>query len=310
MSMNSSQRAVLTGVTRGKILWDEPLSAWTTYRIGGPADALVTLLDVEDLQEVLRFCRLHDLSWKLLGRGSNILAADEGFRGIVIVLGEGFKHIGRHRQANEENVLIDAGAGVGLARLSSWCAEHGLSGFEFASGIPGCLGGALAMNAGAWGRSMADVIQKIEVVDHEKIEIISNKNLDFGYRVCRALALRKGEGVAVAATMTVRPAPVEQVKQTIRTLNQKRKERQPQGLANGGSVFKNPEGASAGKLIDEAGLKGHRVGGAEVSDKHANFIVNRGEATARDVLLLIDEIKEAVFKVSGIELVPEVELLS
>lgn len=308
MSLSSSQKAVLTGVVRGKIQWDAPLSAWTTYRIGGPADALVTLLDVEDLQEVLKFCRLEELRWKLLGRGSNILAADEGFGGIVIVLGEGFKYIGRDPERDQGSNWVKSGAGVGLARLSSWCADSGLSGFEFASGIPGTVGGGVVMNAGAWGRSMADVIRSIELVDQEKIEIISEKHLNFSYRTCRALAGRKN-AVVTGVTMSFKTAAPEQIKETIRTLKEKRKERQPYGQPNCGSVFRNPEKISAGKLIDEAGLKGRRIGDAAVSEKHANFIVNCGQASAHDVLALIDEIKEKVMQTSGVELIPEVQFL-
>lgn len=308
MSLSSSQKAVLTGVVRGKIQWDAPLSAWTTYRIGGPADALVTLLDVEDLQEVLKLCRLEELRWKLLGRGSNILAADEGFGGIVIVLGEGFKYIGRDPERDQGSNWVKSGAGVGLARLSSWCADSGLSGFEFASGIPGTVGGGVVMNAGAWGRSMADVIRSIELVDHEKIEIISEKHLNFSYRTCRVLAGRKN-AVVTGVTMSFKTAAPEQIKETIRTLKEKRKERQPYGQPNCGSVFRNPEEISAGKLIDEAGLKGRRIGDAAVSEKHANFIVNCGQASAHDVLALIDEIKERVMQTSGVELIPEVQFL-
>ena len=308
MSLSSSQKAVLTGVVRGKIQWDAPLSAWTTYRIGGPADALVTLLDVEDLQEVLKFCRLEELRWKLLGRGSNILAADEGFGGIVIVLGEGFKYIGRDPERDQGSNWVKSGAGVGLARLSSWCADRGLSGFEFASGIPGTVGGGVVMNAGAWGRSMADVIRSIELVDQEKIEIISEKHLNFSYRTCRALAGRKN-AVVTGVTISFKTEAPEQIKETIRTLKEKRKERQPYGQPNCGSVFRNPEEISAGKLIDEAGLKGRRIGDAAVSEKHANFIVNCGQASAHDVLALIDEIKEKVMQTSGVELIPEVQFL-
>ena len=308
MSLSSSQKAVLTGVVRGKIQWDAPLSAWTTYRIGGPADALVTLLDVEDLQEVLKFCRLEELRWKLLGRGSNILAADEGFGGIVIVLGEGFKYIGRDPERDQGSNWVKSGAGVGLARLSSWCADRGLSGFEFASGIPGTVGGGVVMNAGAWGRSMADVIRSIELVDQEKIEIISEKHLNFSYRTCRALAGRKN-AVVTGVTMSFKTEAAEQIKETIRTLKEKRKERQPYGQPNCGSVFRNPGEISAGKLIDEAGLKGRRIGDAAVSEKHANFIVNCGQASAHDVLALIDEIKKKVMQTSGVELIPEVQFL-
>lgn len=307
--MSSSQKAALTGVVRGKIQWDAPLSAWTTFRIGGPADALVTLLDVEDLQQVLRFCRREGLRWKLLGRGSNVLAADGGFRGIIIVLGTGFKYIARDNGPEYQMQRVDVGAGVGLARLASWSAEQGLGGCEFASGIPGSVGGAVAMNAGAWGRCMADVIEKIEVIDDERVEIISKDELDFGYRLCRRLEQRDRRGVVSAATLKLKPMPIDHVKQTIRTLSRKRMQSQPQGRASGGSVFRNPEGVSAGRLIEAAGFKGKRVGGAEISTIHGNFIINRGQATARDVHMLIDQVKDAVFKASGVELTPEVELL-
>ncbi len=307
--MSSSQKAALTGVVRGKIQWDAPLSAWTTFRIGGPADALVTLLDVKTLQEVLRFCNREGLRWKLLGRGSNILAADAGYQGIIIVLGKGFKYIARDKRVDHDHQLVGVGAGVGLTRLSLWSAEQGLSGCEFGSGIPGSVGGAVAMNAGAWGRCMADVVDNIEVVDHERVETIDSGHLDFGYRLCRGLARRERPGVVSAAAVKLKPMPAEQVKQTIRTLNQRRKQTQPQGSASGGSVFKNPEGVSAGQLIEAAGLKGTSIGGAEISTSHGNFIINRDNATARDVYKLIEAAREAVFKTSGIELNPELELL-
>jgi UDP-N-acetylmuramate dehydrogenase len=309
MTLSSSQKAVLTGAVRGKIRWDAPLSEHTTYRIGGPADALVTLLDVEDLQELLKLCLSLQLRWKLLGWGANILAADEGFRGIVIVLGDGFKYIGRDRQEGEESTLVKNGAAVSLAKLSSWCGDQGLSGFEFASGIPGTLGGGVVMNAGAWGRSMADVVTGIELVDHDKIEIINEEHLGFSYRSCRALAGRN-HSVVTGVTMCFKKGDPAQIRETIKTLREKRQQRQPYGKPTCGSVFKNPEGTSAGRLIDEAGLKGLRIGDAEVSNTHANFIENRGKATARDVQALMDEIRNKVLQNSGIELIPEVQLLS
>lgn len=307
--MSSSQKAALAGVVRGKIQWDAPLSAWTTFRIGGPADALVTLLDVEAVQQLLRFCHREGVRWKLLGRGSNILAADAGFRGIIIVLGEGFKYIARDREPDNDKQGVAVGAGIGLGRLASWSAENGLSGSEFVSGIPGSVGGAVAMNAGAWGRCMADIVEQVEVIDHERNETISKAELGFEYRVCRGVENRVRPGVISGVKIKLKPMPAGHIKQTIRTLNQKRKQSQPQGTASGGSVFKNPEGASAGELIEAAGLKGRRAGGAEISTAHGNFIINRGQATARDVQSLINEIKNTVFRTSGIELTPEVEML-
>ena len=308
MALSSSQKAVLTGAVRGNIRWDVPLSELTTYRIGGPADALVTLLDVDDLQELLKLCISLQLRWKLLGWGANILASDDGFRGIVIVLGDGFKYIGRDRQEGEESIQVKNGAGVSLAKLASWCADSGLSGFEFASGIPGTLGGAVVMNAGAWGRSMADVVTQIELVDHEQIEIINEEHLGFSYRTCRALVGRN-QSVVTGVAMCFKKGDPEQIRETIKTLKEKRQQRQPYGKPTCGSVFKNPEGTSAGRLIDEAGLKGLRIGDAEVSHKHANFIENCGKATARDVQELIDEIRNKVLQNSGVELIPEVQLL-
>ena len=281
--MSSSQTAVLTGVVRGKIQWDALLSAWTTYRIGGPADALVTLLDVQDLQDVLGFCRRENIAWKLLGRGSNVLAPDDGFRGIVMVFGDGFKQIEIDREQDTSNVTVTAGAAVGMTKLANRTADEGLTGFEFAAGIPGSVGGAVRMNAGAWGRSMGGVIDRIELTNHEKSEIVRAKNLTFSYRKCDCPAFENNEFVITEVVLNLTPGDPEAISVKMRDLGGRRKANQPHGMANAGSVFKNPAGASAGKLIDEAGLKGLRVGDAEVSEKHANFIVNKGNASAHDV---------------------------
>jgi UDP-N-acetylmuramate dehydrogenase len=264
---------------------------------------------VEDLQDLLKLCVELQLRWKLLGWGANILAADEGFRGIVVVLGDGFKYIGRDRRDIGDSTQIKSGAGVSLAKLSSWCGENGFSGFEFASGIPGTVGGGVAMNAGAWGRSMADVVTQIELVDHEKIEIINEERLGFSYRTCRAVVDKK-HSVVTGVTMCFKKAAPDQIRETIRTLKEKRQQSQPCGKPTCGSVFKNPQGTSAGRLIDEAGLKGARIGDAVVSRKHANFIENCGEATARDVRALIDHIREKVLQTSGVELITEVQFLN
>lgn len=307
--MNSSQTAVLTGVVSGTIQWDASLSAWTTYRIGGPADALVTLLDVQDLQDVLGFCRQEDIAWKLLGRGSNMLVSDEGFRGIVLVLGDGFKQIGSDLTQGAGTATVRAGAAVGMTKLANWCGREGLGGFEFAAGIPGSIGGAVVMNAGAWGRSMADVIDSIELTDESKCEIVRAKDLTFSYRKCHYPEIEKNESVITKVILDVTPGAPEEISAKMRDLQARRKEHQPHGSPSAGSVFKNPDGASAGKLIEDAGLKGLRIGDAEVSEKHANFIINRGNASARDVQSLITEIQSRVLRDSGIELEPEIEIL-
>lgn len=307
--MSSSQQAVLTGAVRGKIQWDAPLSAWTTYRIGGPADALVTLLDAADLQAALAFCRRESVAWKVLGRGSNVLAPDEGFRGIVMILGDGFKKIRVNRKLDSHRVAVHAGAAVGMTRLANWCRSEGLAGFEFAAGIPGSVGGGVVMNAGAWGRSMADVIDAIEITDELKREIVRAKNLTFRYRKCDWSDLEKNASVITEVVLNLSPGDPQGIGVTMRDLQALRRDRQPQGLPCAGSVFKNPIGASAGKLIDDAGLKGMRVGDAQVSETHANFIVNCGTASARDVQSLIAEIQRRVLNDSGIALEPEIEIL-
>jgi len=309
MSMSSSLQAVLTGVVSGKIQWNAPLSAWTTFRVGGPADALVTLLDSGELQAVLDLCHREHIAWKILGRGSNILASDDGFRGIVMVLGDGFKKIDIHNEIDAPWCEVYAGGGTGLARLADWCAGQGLSGMEFAAGIPGTVGGAVAMNAGAWGREMADVVVSIELTDRERVRELGSETLSFGYRRCDNLAGETSSSVVSAAVLRLKKEAVEQIRSTMQSLLQKRRERQPLSLASGGSVFRNPEGDSAGRLIDAAGLKGFRVGAAEVSDKHANFIVNCGGASAEDIRSLIVHIQHQVRMHSGVELMPEVEFI-
>ena len=307
--MNSSQRAVLTGVVRGKIQWDASLSAWTTYRIGGPADALVTLLDVRDLQEVLGFCRSEGVAWKLLGRGSNILASDRGFRGVVMVLGEGFREISCERCDDASAVIVRAGAAVSMTKLANWCCREGLSGVEFAAGIPGSVGGAVVMNAGAWGRSMKDVVSAIELTDEHSAEMVYAEDLGFSYRRCEYRGRDSAGPVITNAVFSLMSADSGTIGETMRELQARRTSSQPYGKANGGSVFRNPDGASAGTLIDAAGLKGLRIGDAQVSEKHANFIINRGRATADDVRALIAEIRERVLQDSGIGLETEIEIL-
>jgi UDP-N-acetylmuramate dehydrogenase len=210
-SMSSSQKAVLTEAIRGKIQWDAPLSTWTTYRIGGPADALVTLLDVRDLQQLLDFCRREKIAWKLLGRGSNVLALDEGFRGIVMVLGDHFKQIVMERRHDIDVVKVRVGAAAGMTNLANWCAAHGLAGCEFAVGIPGSVGGAVVMNAGAWERSMADVIDAIEITDEAKSEIVRAKNLVFSYRTCECPEIGKNKSVITEVVLNLIPGNREAI---------------------------------------------------------------------------------------------------
>lgn len=309
MSLSSFQKAALTEVVSSPVLWDAPLAAWTTFRIGGPSDALVTLLDVEELQKVLALCAGEGIVWKLLGRGSNILAPDDGFRGVVIVLGDGFKYIVRHGDTVDGKVVVRAGAAVGFSRLADWCAEQGLSGLEFAAGIPGSVGGAVVMNAGASGCEIGDLVYQLSLAGAEKVKDIPKEKLHFSYRCCDDLGRSESGSVVTAVELLLEQGQTQRIQETISKLRRQRWAKQPVGMPTAGSFFKNPAGTSAGQLIEASGLKGLRIGDAEVSEKHANFFVNRGRATAADVIALMHEVQDRVKETSGITLEPEVQFL-
>jgi UDP-N-acetylmuramate dehydrogenase len=309
MVLSGSLKKGLETVAESPVLWNAPLSAWTTFRIGGPAEALVTVNRTEELQSVILLCNENEIDWKVLGRGSNMLVSDEGFSGIIIILGDGFKSVSRGQSLDNGNVVVEAGAAISLSRIGDWAAEQGLSGLEFAAGIPGTMGGALAMNAGAWGSEIGDLVDQVTLVGDNDIKRVPGRDLTFSYRcwddINKALADYVVTGVdlqlAVAETITVQGK--------MREIRRQRWERQPVGMANGGSFFKNPAGKSAGQLIEASNLKGVRVGDAEVSEKHANFFVNRGNATAGDMMELMRKVQDRVKRDSGITLEPEVHLL-
>jgi UDP-N-acetylmuramate dehydrogenase len=310
MPLSSSQKAALTSVVGDRpVQWDVPLASRTTYRIGGPADALVTLLAVEELQRVLVLCRREGLRWKVLGRGSNILAADDGFRGVIIVLEGKFKYIVRQQELQGRQVLVHVGAAVGLTRLADWCASEGLSGLEFAAGIPGTVAGAVLMNAGAWGGEMAGVVVALELTGAEDTVTLTRQQLQFSYRSCQSRLDWQADRVVSGVLIQLEREKPEVIRERIRQLLDRRRAAQPLRFPSGGCVFKNPPGTSAGRLIDEAGLKGTRVGDARVDETHANFFVNCGTARAADVRALMALVRERVFERSGITLEPEIEFL-
>ncbi|MBE0585816.1 MAG: UDP-N-acetylmuramate dehydrogenase [Desulfofustis sp.] len=310
MPLSSSQKAALISVAGDRqVQWDVPLASRTTYRIGGPADALVTLLAVEELQRFLAVCRSEGLRWKVLGRGSNILAADDGFRGVIIVLEGKFKYIVRQQDLPERQVSVHAGAAVGLTRLAGWCAGEGLSGLEFAAGIPGTVAGAVLMNAGAWGGEMAGVVVALELTGAEDTVMLTRQQLQFSYRCCQSRRDWQADRVVSGVLVQLERERPEVIRERIRQVLDRRRISQPSRLPSGGCVFKNPPGMSAGRLIDEAGLKGTRVGDARVDETHANFFVNCGAARAADVQALMALVRERVLERSGITLEPEIEFL-
>ena len=281
---------------------NEPMSAHTTFRIGGPAEVMFLPASEEELSIAVRLAREAECEVSFVGRGSNLLVRDGGIRGLVILFGDGFSGIGI------KGGIITAKAGDTLTRLSNAALEAGLSGLEFASGIPGSVGGAMVMNAGAYGGQMSDVTMWARLMDVRTGDVkqFSLDALEMGYRISRAL--KTGEVVTQTAFRLMRGDKAE-IRARMDDFNRRRREKQPLNYPSAGSTFKRPTGHFAGALIEQAGLKGFSVGGAEVSELHAGFIVNRGNATARDVLELISQVRQRVYEHSGVMLEPEVRII-
>lgn len=284
-----------------EILVAEPMKNHTTFRIGGPADALALPKTPEEVAEVVRFCHEHAQPYYVLGNGSNLLVSDEGYRGLVLQLYRNFNDI----QVNGETITVQSGAM--LAAVARTAYQTGLTGLEFASGIPGTIGGAVVMNAGAYGGEMKNVLKEVTVLTKEgEVLVISAKALELGYRTS---VIPKNGWIVLGAVLQLKKGDQEQILARMEELKEQRITKQPLDLPSAGSTFKRPEGYFAGKLIMDAGLRGFTVGGAQVSEKHCGFVVNRGNATAADVWELICEVKRRVKEMTGVELEPEVKLL-
>ncbi len=284
-----------------RIQFDQPVSRHVALRIGGKADAIATPDDVGELSELLRVCAEHSLPTLALGGGFNTLALDEGVEWVVIRTAR-LRKIGL-----EQGGRVRAEAGVSHRQLTNFCIEHGLTGLEFAAGIPGTVGGWIAMNAGVPGREMVDVVFDVEVVaPPDGLLRLEASRLEFRYRELRGLP---AGSVIAAASFSLAASESDAVRAGVDRLLEKRAQSQPLDLPSCGSVFKNPEGDYAGRLIEAAGLKGARAGGAQITELHANFIANTGGATAADVLALIRRAQEAVLEQSGVPLTPEVRIV-
>lgn len=290
----------------GKIIaspiWEEePMRRHTSWRIGGPAQIMVDLHGIEDLRQIVKFTRDRSVPLTVIGAGTNLLVRDGGIRGIVVKLGAGMDSL------NVRDCVLTAGAGLKLGRLSAEACGAGIGGFEFLAGIPGTVGGAVVMNAGANGSSVSKVVKEVVLIDREG-NIFKRKasELGFGYRKSNLL---NSEYIVVEAVFRGEYCLPEIIREKINDFLTRRRATQPYDLPNGGSVFKNPPGDSAGRLIESAGCKGLAAGDAQVSLKHANFIVNLGEATAMDVVSLINTVRNRVNQMSGIQLVTEVQIL-
>lgn len=288
----------------GEVRWDCPLTNYSTLRVGGPADAVILPHSKEELVRLVGRLSAEQLPWRVIGRGSNILVADQGVDGVVIILGRDFGAIRELPEATGPQLLVEAGCS--LTRLSNWCSERGLSGLEFVTGIPGSVGGAIIMNAGAWGSEIGQVVRAVELLDQAgQLEYRQLTPDDFCYR-----GWRQPHGkVVVAGVFAVSPEDTSAINERCQRYTRQRAAKQPKGVASAGSFFKNPPGEAAGRLIEQAGLKGLRVGGAEVSSVHANFLVNRGAATADDLRQLMQLVQKTVADQFAVHLHPEVEFI-
>lgn len=282
----------------GHILPNEPLAAHTTWKIGGPADCLVIPDTAEQLIRLVRLAHRHGEPWFLLGKGSNVLIGDKGVRGIVIKLGKGLS------EARFEDGLIHAGGGYSFIKLAVLAGKEGLTGLEFAGGIPGSVGGAVYMNAGAHGADVAKVLRQVRVVlEDGETATWHRDELQYAYRHS---VLHERKAIVTEALFELAAGDRKEIAAAMATYKDRRLRTQPLKLACAGSTFRNPEGFHAAWLIESAGLKGYGVGGAEVSTLHANFIINTGKATAKDVLTLIDHIRTTVYNQFDVMLTPEV----
>lgn len=294
----SSVRDILKNIlTEDLIFENEPMGKHTTFRTGGNADFFVTPCSMEQIVKIQK--ELKGIPHIFIGNGSNILFRDEGYHGVVVQIGNKFADI-----RVEGNKLI-AQSGALLSKIANVALEHDLGGMEFASGIPGSLGGAVAMNAGAYGGEMKDIVLSSTCVDEEG-NVISITDHEFSYR--HSIFTNK-KLLVLETVIGLMPKDKVEIRQQMNELNKRRKDKQPLEYPSAGSTFKRPEGYFAGKLIEDAGLKGYRIGGAMVSEKHAGFVINYDNATATDILELMEHIKREVYKQFGVQLEPEVKIV-
>ncbi len=301
MENNSIENMFCMTLGSDNVRLHEPMKKHTTFRIGGPADYYLCPHSTEELQKILQICRENKLEFFILGNGSNLLVSDKGYRGVVIQLWKNFSDI------ETEDNTITVKAGTLLSKVAAEALEESLTGMEFASGIPGTMGGAVMMNAGAYGGEMKDIIREVTVLTREgELLTLSKEEMNFGYRT--SVVKEKGY-VVISAELQLRKGDREEIRKVMDELKERRVTKQPLDMPSAGSTFKRPEGYFAGKLIMDAGLRGFSVGGAQISEKHCGFVVNKGDATAADVLGLIGEVQKRVQEKFGVALEPEVKFL-
>ena len=299
--MNDQFLTELQNVMGGSgIFMEEPMKKHTTFRVGGPADVLVQP-DETALAAILALCRQYHVSYSFIGNGSNLLVGDKGIRGVVIEMTDPMGNI------EVDGTKITAQAGAMLSKIANTAASNGLGGMEFAAGIPGSVGGAVVMNAGAYGGEMKDIIEKVYVLDENGAQLELDRDaLDLGYRHS---CIPEKKYIVTKVVLELVPRNEAEIRSEMKELNEKRAEKQPLQYPSAGSTFKRPEGYCAGKLIMDAGLRGYQVGGAQVSEKHCGFVINKGDATAADICQLMRDVSDKVQAQFGVVLEPEVKMI-
>ena len=299
--MNDQFLTELQNVMGGSgIFMEEPMKKHTTFRVGGPADVLVQP-DETALAAILALCRQYHVSYSFIGNGSNLLVGDKGIRGVVIEMTDPMGNI------EVDGTKITAQAGAMLSKIANTAASNGLGGMEFAAGIPGSVGGAVVMNAGAYGGEMKDIIEKVYVLDENGAQLELDRDaLDLGYRHS---CIPEKKYIVTKVVLELVPRNEAEIRSEMKELNEKRAEKQPLQYPSAGSTFKRPEGYFAGKLIMDAGLRGYQVGGAQVPEKHCGFVINKGDATAADICQLMRDVSDKVQAQFGVVLEPEVKMI-
>lgn len=284
-----------------QVLFEEPMKSHTTFRIGGPAEVFIMPKSIKQVQMAVKICQEEQIPYFILGNGSNLLVSDRGYRGVIIQMDRNMGEI------QVEGTEIQAAAGALLSSIAVAARRESLTGFEFAGGIPGTLGGAVVMNAGAYGGEMKDVLKEVTVMDGDgKIFTLPASELEMGYRTS---IIKTAGYLVLSARITLSRGKEEDIKARTRELSEMRTQKQPLDYPSAGSTFKRPEGYFAGKLIMDSGLRGYSVGGAMVSEKHCGFVINKGNATAEDVVSLMKHVTEVVREKYGVTLEPEVKFL-
>lgn len=292
---------IRTIVPEERLLFHEPMSRHTTFRVGGEAECMAVVETKEELSQLVSYLGRIEQDYFVLGNGSNLLVGDKGYRGIILKMGPRLSAVG------VEKDHIAAGAGALLSRVSAAARDAGLSGLEFAAGIPGSIGGAIVMNAGAYGGEMKQVVKMVRVMDKEgEILTLDNDTMEFGYRTS---IIRDRPFIVLGVVLKLTPGNKDEISAKMEELMKQRKSKQPLEYPSAGSTFKRPEGYYAGKLIMDAGLRGYRIGGAQVSEKHCGFVINAGGASAADIREVIEEVQERVRDRFHVRLEPEVIFL-